>query len=170
MKRVFVLTVLVLVVAVAALVGYKATRPAKVWPQEPESFLGVRLAVPLAASLHACNPQAAENGPCFESVEGRNTIQNVEGFWEINVDALNGNVVGISAFYDRDTGEKVFADLTKRFGQPQEQSQDANGKRAVWKGTVLSITFFNNSDGSGFVTAGLNDHRYRPAPHRWGLF
>ncbi len=170
MKRVFVLTVLVLAVAIVALVGYRASRPRKAWPQEPESFLGVRLAMPLASSLHPCNPQAAENGPCFESVEGRNTIQNVEGFWEIQIDALNGNVVGISAFYDRDTGDKVFADLIKKFGRPQEQGQDTNGRRAVWKGTVMSITFYNNNDGSGFVTAGLNDHRYRPAAPHWSPF
>jgi hypothetical protein len=157
---------ILLMMGLAQLSACKAAKPPETsqWSQEPAAFLGVRLGLPLTSSLHPCDSQGGSTNPCYEMEQGPPTIENVPGYWDIRVDTLSGKVNGVTAYYDRGTGDRVAAGLVQQYGKPVEEAPTPDGTRSVWKGAHISITFYSNKDGSGFVAAGLNDHRYKPEP------
>ncbi|HEY0264758.1 MAG TPA: hypothetical protein VGC07_09560 [Granulicella sp.] len=162
MKRLLLPVVLLLLGAVAGIVIYRAVHKPRQWPTEPEAFLNIRLGVPLVESIHPCDQRAPAPGPCFEELGGHNTVQNVDGYWEISIDALDRNVNGITAYYERDSGTRVRTDLVRQYGQPHRHTTDDTGDHDIWTGDHVTLTFYNNPDGTGFVAASLNDHHYRP--------
>jgi len=129
------------------------------WPQEPSSFVGIKLGAPLSASLPECPWDTYGwvnfGKPCFKSIDSHIEVHNVENFSEILVEEVDGKVGSVACFFPADTGNTVLRAMIAKFGLPHrrwtEQKTNSfgavfNGQISLWEGRKTYIEFSSLTD------------------------
>jgi hypothetical protein len=145
------------------------------WALEPDSLLGIKIGLPLSASMAEC-PKGKYGlidhapGPMCWHAEIISRLIRIENhatpglnIWSVTVQLVGGNVEGISfkfSYYDH---LKMLELLTAKFGPPTSQEQATVQNRsgatfdqlqANWHGANMSLSYFSRE---GMVNEGLVD-------------
>ncbi|MGB7547458.1 MAG: hypothetical protein WBM14_06905 [Terracidiphilus sp.] len=151
------------ILALSALQAQTQVLQPRVWPQEPDSFLGIRFGQPLRASVVEC-PHVTENGytsydwpnfgrPCFtpsEGSPGAYDVYNLGTFYDIYVYEVNGKVECITTKFKAWRADAVAQALTEKFGAAHldkivtvqnKMGASFDDRTLTWKGTNVEIDF-----------------------------
>jgi hypothetical protein len=152
--------------AVFALAAFQAQTQVlqpRAWPQEPDSFLGIKFGQPLRASLVEC-PQVTENGytnydwpgfgrPCFapsKGLSGAYDVYNLATFYYTIIYEVNGKVECITTKFKTLRADAVAQALTEKFGAAHvdktvtvqnKMGASFDDHTLTWRGTNVEIDF-----------------------------
>lgn len=156
------------------------------WPNEPTSFLGIKLDQPLTDSFAECTEVElsarykgeALKAPCWENLGSFKVLVGIWPFEHAFVHEYDGKVGEIVASFHELQRNEIQTALLDKYGKPQgnftETKQNGYGaqfanQQQMWLGSKLSL-FFNPigvSEDEGNVTVDTHEYaRYSEAKRK----
>jgi hypothetical protein len=131
------------------------------WSREPDSFMGVKLGVPLEQSVHKCPENHVTEPVCYRNDGIMIFLENVPHFEMVTVSTVGGKIDGkvgrVDAYSSHPDPEATLNALIEKFGRPGYldhvggHDKDGNATtdtRASWLGKKVLLRY-SSGDGPG---------------------